>query len=76
MTRRRPSPELVPRTCRNGNCRAEFRPYRPSQLFCTIQCRNAAKARQRRSDRLAEIGRLRARVDELQAKLAELAGRQ
>jgi hypothetical protein len=74
MTRRRPRPELASRICRNENCRDEFRPDRPSQVFCTVQCRNAAKARGRRSNRLAEISRLQARVAELEAKLAELAG--
>jgi hypothetical protein len=68
MTRRRPRPELASRICRNGNCRGEFRPDRPTQVFCSVLCRNAAKARGRRSNRLAEIVRLQARIDELEAK--------
>jgi hypothetical protein len=76
MTRRRPPPELALRTSHNSNCRAEFRPYRPSQLFCSVRCRNATKARQRRSRRVSEIARLQARVAELEAKITELESEQ
>ena len=74
MTRRRPRPELSLRTCRNETCprEREFRPERPSQKFCSVECRNAAKARGRRSHRLAEIARLQARIAALEAKHAEL----
>jgi hypothetical protein len=69
MTRRRaprPPREPITRTCRNANCRrGTFQTHRPDQLFCSLQCRQAFKARarhRRRQDRLAE----------LEAKLAQL----
>jgi hypothetical protein len=73
MTRRRaPRPPRAPitRTCQNPKCPRgrTFQTHRPDQLFCSLQCRQAFKARarhRRRQDRLAE----------LEAKLAELEGK-
>jgi hypothetical protein len=71
MTRRRPRPATDPfeRTCRNPNCRrGTFQTRRPSQLFCSVKCRDAFRTRERRR-------RVHARLAELEAKLAELEGK-
>jgi hypothetical protein len=73
MTRQPPSP-LAERSC--AGCGRTFVPYRTGQLFHSVKCRNATKARQRRSRRVSEITCLQARVAELEAKITELESEQ
>ena len=65
MTRRRPPREPIERSC--PNCHRSFSTRRSTQRFCGDRCRDAFRTRERRR-------RVHARIAELEAKLAELAG--
>jgi hypothetical protein len=76
MTRRRaprPPSEPITRTCQNPKCPRgrTFQTHRSDQLFCSLRCRQATKARARYHRRQAGLVEL----EELKKKIAELEGK-